>query len=296
MSLGFPHPAAKRKEEREPSEIKQIPVNSIVFSPFQARRGFEEGDLRDLAQSIKEHGLLQPILVRPFNKGFELIAGERRVRACKMLGLQTIPAVVRTMDDNEVAQVGLVENLQRQDLSPVEEAEGYRRLIEEFGFTQEAVAQRVGRSQPNVANKLRLLRLPEEIREAISREIITERHARALLSIKGDDGRAKAFRAIIDKGLNVQQAEAYVDQVAATADGRKPTMRRRIHVVRDIRIFLNTFRQAVKALKRAGLDAVMEESEEGDVIRVVVTVSKAKPSEKQGILQIGEHTFGQPRE
>jgi ParB family chromosome partitioning protein len=293
MSLGFSHlPSPKRKEERESTEIRLIPVNSVVFSPFQARRGFEEDDLRELAQSIKEHGVLQPVLVRPFNKGFELIAGERRVRACKMLGLQHIPAVVRTMDDNEVALVGLVENLQRQDLSPIEEAEGYRRLIEEFGLTQEAVAQRVGRSQPTVANKLRLLRLPEEIREAISREIITERHARALLSMKVDESRDKAFRTIVEKGLNVQQAEAFIDEVAASLDGRKPITRKRIHVVRDIRIFLNTFRQAVRALKRAGLDAVMEESDEGDVIRVVVTLSKSKQSEKQGILQIGEHKFG----
>jgi len=293
MSLGFSHQApTKRKDERETTEIRQIPVNSVVFSPFQVRRGFEEDDLRDLAQSIKELGVLQPVLVRPFNKGFELIAGERRVRACKMLGLQNIPAVVRSMDDNEVALVGLVENLQRQDLSPIEEAEGYRRLIDEFGLTQEAVAQRVGRSQPTIANKLRLLRLPEEIREAISREIITERHARALLSMKADDHRNKAFKTIVEKGLNVQQAEAFIDEVAASLDGRKPVTRRRIHVVRDIRIFLNTFRQAVKTLKRAGLDAVLEESEEGGVIRVVVTISKAKHSDKQGILQIGEHTFG----
>jgi ParB family chromosome partitioning protein len=281
----------KRKGDRETTEIRQIPVNSVVFSPFQVRRGFEEEDLRDLAQSIKEHGVLQPVIVRPFNKGFELIAGERRVRACKMLGLQNIPAVIRNMDDSEVALVGLVENLQRQDLSPIEEAEGYRRLIEEFGLTQEAVAQRVGRSQPTIANKLRLLRLPEEIREAISREIITERHARALLSMKGDDQRDKAFKTIVEKGLNVQQAEAFIDEVAASLNGRKPATRRRIHVVRDIRIFLNTFRQAVKALKRAGLDAVMEESEEGDMIRVVVRVSKSKHSDKQGVLQIGERTF-----
>lgn len=292
MSLGLSHqPSMKRKGDRETTEIRQIPVNSVVFSPFQVRRGFEEEDLRDLAQSIKEHGVLQPVIVRPFNKGFELIAGERRVRACKMLGLQNIPAVIRNMDDSEVALVGLVENLQRQDLSPIEEAEGYRRLIEEFGLTQEAVAQRVGRSQPTIANKLRLLRLPEEIREAISREIITERHARALLSMKGDDQRDKAFKTIVEKGLNVQQAEAFIDEVAASLNGRKPATRRRIHVVRDIRIFLNTFRQAVKALKRAGLDAVMEESEEGDMIRVVVRVSKSKHSDKQGVLQIGERTF-----
>jgi len=269
----------RRKEDYAEVVVRMISLNSIVFSPFQARHGFDEADLGELAQSIREHGVLQPILVRPFNKGFELIAGERRVRASKIVGVQAIPAIVREMDDRDVAITGLVENLQRKDLDPVEEAEGYRRLIEEFGVTQEAIATRLGRSQSSVANKLRLLRLPDEVRDAISREIITERHARALLSVKNRADQLEAFLSIVEKGMNVKQAEDYINEVAAAADGQGSGRRqsgRRLQVVKDIRIFLNSFKEAVKAVRRAGIEAEMAETDEGERIRIVVTVAKRK--------------------
>ncbi len=274
----------KRKDMLSQQESRVIPVNSIVFSPFQARRVFNDSDLAELAQSIREHGILQPVLVRPFMKGFELIAGERRVRAAKIVGMELVPAVVVEMDDAEVAMAGLVENLQREDLNALEEAEGYRRLIDEFGFTQEALAQRLGKSQPTIANKIRLLRLPERIRDAISQEIITERHARALLQIRDEPTQIGAFEAIVHRGLNVQQAEVYITRVLAES-GNVPerlAKPRRIPIVKDIRIVLNSFKQAVAALKKAGLEANIEQCDEGDQIRVIVTMSKlrTKPAKK----------------
>lgn len=296
VSIGFSTGTGKRRDRASQTETRNVPVNSIVFSPFQARRDFSKDELADLAQSIREHGVLQPILVRPFNKGFELVAGERRVRACKMIGMEFIPAVVRDMDDVEVAAAGLVENLQREDLNPLEEAEGYRRLIDEFGLTQEALAQKVGKSQSTIANKLRLLRLPEPIRDAISREIITERHARALLQVKNEKAQRDAFAQVVARGLNVQQTEAYLDEVAATVDQavkpRKNGTARRIPVVKDIRIVLNSFKQAVLALRRAGLDAAIQQVDEGEQIRVVVTIGKRKTKAGRKTPDKGEQPTG----
>jgi ParB family chromosome partitioning protein len=259
-----------------------LPVNKIVFSPFQARLTFGDQELSELAQSIKEHGVLQPVMARPFNKGFELIAGQRRVMASKLAGLDEVPALVMEIDDREAAILGLVENLQRENLDPVEEADGYRRLIEEFELTQEAMAQRVGKSQSTIANKLRLLRLPDEVKLAISREIISERHARALLSVSDASQQMLAFQAIVAGGLNVQQTEEHIERMKSAPDSQptdttqKPGKGRRLQVVRDLRIFLNGFRQAVKAIRRAGLDASIEEQDEGNQIRIVITVAKGK--------------------
>jgi ParB family transcriptional regulator, chromosome partitioning protein len=272
----------RKKEERTTAEIQLIPVNKIVFSPFQARMTFGDQELGELAQSIKEHGVLQPVLARPFNKGFELIAGQRRVMAAKLAGLDQVPAVVMEIDDSAAAILGLVENLQREDLDPIEEADGYRRLIDEFNLTQEALAQRVGKSQSNIANKLRLLRLPDEVKGAISREIITERHARALLGLTDAAAQVRALQDIVTRNLNVQQTEEYVEgAISAAATGKsaqttKTGKGRRLQVVRDVRIFLNGFRQAVKAIRNAGLEATIDEQDEGDLIRIVVTVAKGK--------------------
>lgn len=263
-----------RQNQTQP-DIRMIPLNAIVFSPFQARRYFDEQELAGLAESVRENGVLQPILVRPFNKGYELVAGERRVRACSLLGIDSIPAVVRDMNDREVALAGLVENLQRQGLDPIEEAEGYKRLLDEFGVTQEAVAKQVGKSQSSVANKLRLLRLSQRIRDAISREIITERHARSLLSIHDETVRQKAYEHITSVGLNVRQTDEYIRLLLDDEpDPKQREPRRKIAVVKDLRIFLNAFRHAVRALRQAGIEAAMDEQDEGEYIRLTVTVAK----------------------
>lgn len=159
-------------------EVQAVPVHLITAGKYQPRQEFDDESLVELAESIRLHGLLQPIMLRRAAVGYELIVGERRLRACKLLGWEVIPAIVRDVDDREAAELALIENLQREDLHVLEVAEGYQRLLSEFNLTQEELAQRLGISQASVANKLRLLKLPEEIRAIISREMLSERHGR----------------------------------------------------------------------------------------------------------------------
>ena len=161
-------------------EIKELSIDDVSPNPFQPRRIFDPSQLEDLAQSIRQYGVLQPVIVRQVNGRYELVSGERRYRASCLAGAQTIPALVRDLNDKEVAEMALIENLQREDLNYFEEAEGYAKLIQEFQITQEEVARRMGKSQPTIANKLRLLNLAPEVRQEISVDVITERHARSL--------------------------------------------------------------------------------------------------------------------
>ncbi|NLY50890.1 MAG: ParB/RepB/Spo0J family partition protein, partial [Firmicutes bacterium] len=251
--------------------MRQIPLADIRANPFQPRREFNEQDLLELASSIERYGVLQPVLVRFVEGGFELIAGERRVRACRLLKLKTIPALVREMTDQDVAVLALLENLQRKDLSFWEEAEGYARLLAEFGLTQEELARRVGKSQSTIANKLRLLRLPSSIRENISREILSERHARALLRLPDETSQEKLAERIVREGLTVQATEALVAKIM---DKGKKKCRgpRLVRVYKDIRLFLNSVRRAAQELKKAGLEVAVSEveTETGWEIRVLV--------------------------
>lgn len=192
--------------------IARVPLDAIDTNPFQPRREFDEEKLRELAESIKAHGVLQPLVVRPLGERFQVIAGERRLRASRMAGLRDVPVVSLDVDDSSMMQLALVENLQREDLNAIEEGEAYSRLIAEFGLTQEEVAVAVGKSRPVIANALRLLRLPQEIRGSVSRETITAGHARALLALEGE-AQMTAWRAVIQQGLTVRQTEALVERL-----------------------------------------------------------------------------------
>lgn len=256
-------------------------MDAIIFNPFQPRKTDVDAGIEELAASISEHGLLQPIVVRKLGEGYELIAGERRVRACRRLGMKVIPALVREGSDRDSALLALVENLQRQDLCVLDEAEGYRRLIAEFGLTQEEVAGSVGKSQPTVANKLRLLRLPEEVKAELRSGTITERHARALLKLDDAETQVEMMAAVIEGNLNVQQTEDLIAGVLAAPapeDAEQGTNMRkqRIRVFKDLRIFLNSFREVVLALNRAGLRATLEEEDRGDYIYISITVPKTR--------------------
>lgn len=209
-----------------------------------------------MADSIAQNGVLQPILVRRNGTGWELIAGERRLRAARIAGLREIPCLVLERDEREAALLGLLENLQRQDLNCFEEAEGIRRLLAVTGMTQEEAAGRLGMSQSSLANKLRLLRLSEEIRQSILQSGLSERHARALLAAQ-EERRAELLGEIVQKGLNVRQSEELIGQDAtAQTSGRIRTP-----VIRDVRLFLNTLSKAVQTMKRSGV-AVQSRSEE----------------------------------
>ncbi len=193
--------------EEATGETAEIAIREIRPNRYQPRRVMDEEKLAELVESIREHGVVQPVLVRPTGDGYELVAGERRWRAAQLVGLESIPAVVKDYDDAQSMEIALVENLQREDLNPVEEADAFRRLMEEFNLTQEDVAKRVGRSRPAVANSLRLLSLPEGIREDVSRGTISAGHARAILSLDRDELRDRLAEAIKARHLSVRQAE-----------------------------------------------------------------------------------------
>lgn len=206
------------------STTLEIAVDRIRPNTLQPRAQIDESDLAGLEASIREQGLLQPIVVRPLSDGYEVVAGERRWRAARAAGLATVPAVVKPLDDRGALEAALVENLQREDLGALDRAKAYRRLINEFGMSQEAVAKRVGRSQPSVANTLRLLMLPEEVQRSLDAGRISEGHARALASIHDKQRLLMAWRAVESRGLSVRQTESLVQRQGISREisaGRK---------------------------------------------------------------------------
>ena len=190
----------------------ELSMDQIVPDRNQPRKWFEDEALQELAASIRQHGVLQPLLVRPVEEGYQIVAGERRWRAARLAGLQTIPVNIREMDDAQAMSIALVENLQREDLNPIEEAEGYKRLSESTGWTQEEIAKQVGRSRPAVANALRLLSLPQEVVQMVRDGKLSTGHAKALLSIADDKTRINVARLVVDKGLSVREAEKLAQQ------------------------------------------------------------------------------------
>ena len=257
-----------------------IPLEEISRNPFQPRQEFNEIEIKELAKSIEMYGVLQPIVVRKAREGYQLIAGERRYRACRMIGTATIPAIVQEMSDQEAAEVSLIENLQRKDLNYLEEAGAYAQLISEFGLTQEELAQRVGRSQSAIANKLRLLRLTKELRCLIVPETITERHARALLKLNSVDTQKEVLLAIYEKDLNVKETEEIVENlrqnnipqgVNQTGKGQQVSI-----VIRDARIFLNTIKETVNRAKQIGIEMFMIETERDEEYEIVIRVPKVR--------------------
>jgi len=206
----LPHPP----ETKEKKEVREIPIDSVVLNPYQPRKNMDPESLEELASSIKEVGVLQPIIVREIGEErYELIAGERRWRAARLAGLSLIPAMVIEATEKEALSFALIENLQRSDLNPLEEAYGYKRLMQEFDLTQEEIAQMVGKKQSTIANKLRLLKLPVIVQEKLMNGTITERHARALLKLPSETEIMKALKQIEQRKLNVSQTEELVDKM-----------------------------------------------------------------------------------
>lgn len=272
--LGFSNTQEERTEQVLDIEIAQVKAN-----PFQPRKHFDATQLQELAKSIQEFGVIQPIIVRQVNKGYELIAGERRLRASMSLGLQRIPAIVRNLSDKDIAEVALIENLQREDLNYFEEAEGFKRLLQDFDLTQEDIAKRVGKSQSTIANKLRLLKLAPEVKEKITAEVITERHARALLKLPSSAMQIEALKEIYEKEFNVRETDLLVEQLLAREDiqaAPKEPGKKIVRIFKDMRIYVNTIKQAVSAIEGAGLNVKMTETNHEDFIEVVIQIPKVK--------------------
>lgn len=198
--------------------VVHIPIDEIRANPFQPRRYFAEAPLAELVASIKEKGVIQPVLLRPVDGGYEIVAGERRYRASCMAGLRTIPSIVRRMGNTESLELALIENLQREDLNPVEEAEAYKQLIDDVGYTQEELSRKVGKDRSTVANMLRLLKLPEQVLDGLSRAALTMGHGRALLGLKNEDFILGLYVRVVNESLSVRQTE---EEVRRLQEGRK---------------------------------------------------------------------------
>lgn len=249
-------------------KVLLLPIESIQPSPYQARRAFDPKELESLSASIRRNGLLQPITVRrcAVGPGYELIAGERRLRACKMAGMQEIPAILQDFEDEQTAVMGLLENLQRMDLNPFEQAKGIQDMIELWGCTQAEAAHRLGMAQPTLANKLRLLQLTAEQQNFVVENSLTERHARAVLRLP-ESRRDKALIYMARNNLSARAADAYVEQLL-----EKKTRSRKIPMVRDVRIFLNTINHAVKVMTENGVPATTSSREEDGYIEYTVRI------------------------
>ena len=195
------------------NRVEHIAVGKLIVNPFQPRKIFNEEALKELAESIKEHGIIQPIVVRKKEKKYEIIAGERRFRATKLAGLKEIPAIVKEMTEQQMMEVAILENLQREDLTPIEEAEAYSSLIENLNFTQDALAKRLGKSRPHIANHIRLLQLPEDVRKLMNEGVLSMGHGRALLGLKNKGRIAEIAQKVIAQSLNVRQLESLVHQL-----------------------------------------------------------------------------------
>ena len=259
------------KSVLESGRVLFVPVGQIRPNPAQPRRIFEQQALAELAASIREYGVLQPLTVRKTPTGWELVAGERRLRAARMAGLGEVPCLLLGVDDRRSGMIALVENLQRQDLDYIEEAEGLAQLMRSCGLSQEQAAAQVGKSQSAVANKLRLLRLGDDVRAALREHGLTERHARALLRLPDDAARMDALEVIARKELNVAKTEQYIEQLLAEPAPVRPP---RILPVRDVRLFLNTVKHSLDVMRQAGVAAACGREETDDEIVLTIRLPK----------------------
>jgi ParB family chromosome partitioning protein len=258
--------------------VKRIPIGRILPNPAQPRRHFEREALLSLAESIRAHGILQPPVVRKLEgEHYELIAGERRLRAASLAGMEEIPCLVRESEEGESAALALLENLQREDLDMFEEAGAIQVLGERYGLTQAEIGARLSVSQSYVANKLRLLRLSEAAREILREGNLTERHARAVLRLP-EEGRIAALTHMAKNALNVAAAEAYVERLLLSEKaGERPGEKKRGRgIIKDIRLFYNSLDRAVNLVKEAGIGVISERTEREDCIELRIRIEKPR--------------------
>lgn len=264
-------------DKTENEEIRQLPVEEIVPNPYQPRTVFDDEKIDELCQTIRTHGLIQPIVVRLRDGQYELIAGERRLRATKKLGMERIPAIIKDFNDAQTASIALIENLQREGLTAIEEAVAYQKLIDLHDLTQESLAQRLGKGQSTIANKLRLLHLPQEIQDALLTRQVTERHARALIPLKDAELQNKVLAEIIEREWNVKQTEVRVKQLLEAAENpkaEKESKPRWKAFSRDARIAINTVRQSIDMVMQTGLPVETNEEDHDEFYQFTIRIPK----------------------
>ena len=258
----------KLKTYLESGRVIFLPPKGIQPNPSQPRQVFDEDSLSELAGSIRQHGILQPLSVRRVGTGYELVAGERRLRAAMLAGLTEVPCIVMQMDDRESGLAALVENLQRQDLDFIEEASGIQKLMELGSMSQEQAARLLGKSQSAIANKLRLLRHSQPVLEALRQEDLTERHGRALLKLPDESLKLTAIREISRQSMSVAQTEKYI---ASLLKGKPEAAARA-----NVGAFLNSLTQSLSRIQRNGIPAVSERRETDSQIVLTITIPKEK--------------------
>ncbi len=266
-------------QEAEPKTIQSLPVQWIRPNPYQPRRSFSDKSIDELARSIRRYGLMQPIVVRQTGPSqFELIAGERRLRASKRAGLSYIDAIVNSVGERDCAVMALIENMQRENLHFFDEAEAFRNLLLEHGITQEELARRIGKNQSTVANKLRILKMAPQVREAIYRGRLTERHARTLLRIPDVPLQLQLIQAIREGGLSVKATEDLVERTLDKLymDREAPARKRMSGIVRDGRLLINSIRKLVDQVNDAGFPARLQVKDTADCFEVIVFVPTKK--------------------
>ncbi len=258
--------------------ITQVQVQNIDANPYQPRKHFEPEALAELAHSISQYGVLQPLLVASTGDGrYMLIAGERRLRASKLANLSLVPVIVSEYTSQQIAEIALIENLQREDLHYLEEADGYERLMDQFHLTQESMASRVGKKQSTIANKLRLLKLSDKIRNLLKTHGLTERHARALLKLSTEADQANVIDEITKNNLNVRQTEKYIEHyLEENQESAKLKKTKRLMIIQDVRIYLNSIKQITKNMEVSGIPVKVEQKLEGDDVIVTLHIKNTK--------------------
>lgn len=267
--------------------IVYLRTDELTPNPVQPRKRFDDESLEELSGSIKSYGILNPLTVRLRCGKYELVAGERRLRAAKLAGLEEVPCILIDVNMEDASLIALVENLQRRDLDFIEEALGISQLIRMFGMSQEEAARRIGKSQSAVANKLRLLKLPSDVLESLRQNGLTERHGRALLRLPNPVAQRAALEYIVDNGLTVAATDAHIDALlsapeeAEQKDEEKPE-KRRTFVLKDVRVFLNTLSRSIDLMKQGGIDAGIQREETDDSLILTISIPKARQPSQNG--------------
>ncbi len=276
--------ALKKNPRNIRNGISYLSVDEIYPSPVQPRKRFPQESLKELSESIAQFGVINPLTVRKRSGKYELVAGERRLRAAKLAGLQEVPCIVIDINMEESSLLALIENIQRRDLDFIEEAEGIAQLIRLFGMSQEEAARRLGISQPAVANKLRLLRLPPDILDTLRDENMTERHGRALLRLNGEEAQRQALHQMVLGHYNVSAAEEYIESLLCGPE-KEPEKeqaqeltgkRKTLFVLKDVRVFLNTLTHGLDLMKLGGIDAGLEKFETDTELVLTISIPKQK--------------------
>ncbi len=272
--LKFPEIRLKKEQT-----VLQLPIDKIRSNPYQPRKYFNRAALDELAASIRAYGILQPVTVRKMSGAtYELVAGERRLRAAELAGLSTIPAILMQISDRDSALMAFIENIQRQNLSFLEEAEGYRNMMEDYGLTQEELAAKLSKSQSSIANKLRVLKLEESVKRLLLEHHFTERHARALLKLPDEESRLFVLVQMIQEEMNVKKTEelveATMEQMRSHHSEKSEQKEKRYIRSSDFRLFTNTIKQSVEVIRRSGADVVYEDKQEADCCEILIRIRK----------------------